>query len=62
MPDCKLLVQVLFGQLTDLGMQELVPRTRGGQLCQTYLQVELKWYKLAQDRPAWRQVIATVHT
>ena len=26
------------------------------------LKVELKWYKLAQDRQAWKQLIATVHT
>ena len=26
------------------------------------LKVELKWYKLVQNRPAWRQLLATVCT
>ena len=26
------------------------------------LKVELKWYKLAQNRLAWRHLIVTVHT
>ena len=64
MPDERLPVQVLFGQLSGPGV-----KGRPRDSWQTFvhknlstLKVGLKWYKLAQNRQAWRQLIATVCT
>ena len=64
MPDDRLPVQVLFGQLPGPGV-----RGRPRDSCRTVghqdlsaLRVELKRYKLAQNRQARRQLIAVVCT
>ena len=64
MPDERLPVQVLFGQLSGPGVEGCPGdswRTVVHKDLST-LKVGLKWYKLAQNRQAWRQLIATVRT
>ena len=62
MPDESLPVQVLFGQLPGPGVKGC---RRDAWRINVHkdlsaLNVGLKWYKLAQNRQAWRQLIATV--
>ena len=64
MPDERLLVQVLFGQLSGPGVKGR-PRDSWWPVVHkdsSTLHVRLKWYKLAQNRQAWRQLTATVRT
>ena len=64
MPDERRPVQVLFGQLSGPGVKAR-PRDSWQTVVQkdlSTLKVELKWYKLAQNRQAWRLLIATVRT
>ena len=64
MPDERLPVQVLFGQLSGPGVKDR-PRDSWRTVVHkdlSTLKVGLNWYKLAQDRQAWRQLIATVRT
>ena len=64
MPDERLPVQVLSGQLPG---PDVKGRPRDSWRTVVHkdlsdLKVGLKWYKLAQNRQAWRQLIATVRT
>ena len=62
MPDDRLPVQVLFGQLPSPGVKGH-PRDLWRTVVHkdlSALKIEFKWHKLAQIRQAWRQVIATV--
>ena len=64
MPEERLPVQILFGQLPGPGVKGH-PRDSWWTVVHkdlSALQVELMWYKLAQNRQAWRQSIATVRT
>ena len=64
MSDERLPVQVLFGQLSGPGVKGC-PRDSWRTVVRKDLsnfKVGLKWYELAQNRRAWRQLIATVRT
>ena len=64
MPGERLPVQVLFGQLSGPGVKGR-PRDSWRTVVHkdlSTLKVGWKWHKLAQDRQAWRQLIATVRT
>ena len=58
------LTQILLcflGRCAPVCFPSIFPRTAVHKDLST-LKVELTWYKLAQDRQAWRQLIATVRT
>ena len=63
MPDDRQPVQVLFGQLLGPGVRGC-PR----ESCRSIVLKDLtalkvaRWYETAQDRRAWRQLIASVRT
>ena len=64
MPDEQLPVQVLFGQPPGPGVEGR-PRDSWQTVVHKdlpALKVGLKRYKLALNRQAWRQLVATVHT
>lgn len=56
-------VQVLFGQLIGPGVRGRPRESWRSNVCRDVTALKVaSWYRIAQDRLAWRQLIASVRT
>ena len=63
MPDDRQPVQVLIGQLVGPGVRGRPRESWWSMVCRDLTALKVaSWYKTAQDRLAWRQLVASVRT